>query len=1122
MTRSARTLTATAALLALASAARAADEQGPPLGTGRYEAAIARVCSEPDTDDYVGSLVQGEKLSVTLAVKKGSALLPRLTLVAPDGEEIAPPVLGKNGGKTLSLRGYVVPRTGRWAVRVAGADGTEGAYTVDFGVTPAADVRLKKYALNAQDDTRIDFEGLDGALLDVKLSWAVGDPPVILGAIEDPSHQPVPSVTVAAGRNSLSVKGAVLHSGDGTYGLHVLRTAGAPTVNVTLHVTPQERLASRKPIRLADTEPWLEAHDTPMRGIGGMVVHLKGGNFSSENPPTVLFGRERVTPVVRAADSLDVITPYIAAGTTVDVAVVGADGQGCVRPAYFQYVATPVVSDLVDDNDAAVRLGPAAGGATLWLRGSRFASDQTVRFGTVPATVLTVMNETRMRVVVPPSEGKVSIYVSDPFGHTGQSSFLYEYKSPPRFGAAPYSPPYGSLAGGNTITVSGTGFEPNDRIVFDGNEIATTYVDANHVRFVTPKGDAGTHTVGVRDRFDGFRAGPDFEFRGPPKVTSVVATGGACLDAAHVAAGGGGIVRISGTGFDATNVVRLGGGLGSVLSATDTTLTFVAGGAPIGAADLVVTDVYGQSVTKGAALELVGWADDTADCFPSLGAVDDLTARRGVLADFDGDGLEDDLVIVSSAVSPGSRQEFTRLFFHDATGFTDATGTNLPAARTDAAGADEWKASAVAVSDLDWDGSPDIVLAGPRVAAASGGSFEARLLLNDGGGSFAPDERGPEVRSEPWYCYDTYWGGTYRLFSPAAPTTGAATCAALGDIDSDGDDDLVVGSDHYRTGTLHIPLWVVSFQGEMGYGYYAGNYYSWNGSTVDAPALRVFENRLDWGEAFRDTSFVRLPRSEQNVGSMPAFHARDLALADVDGDDDLDIVVAWDDPRTVSPAGLASPGQAAPQTATRILVNDGSGSFSDQTDSWMPGPSGSEYWQADRLLVTDLDGDGDPDMVLVHRSGIDAWTGTPSHGTSALRILRNGGEGTGFVDVTAAALPSVPLAGTANDDLRGSALSVLDFDGDGLLDLVVGTTESLSNGTGGLAPSTRLLRGRAGLAFTSACTFLPAATSDSGEAGEIVIGDLSGSAAPTIVLLTETHPARSADGNNLRVLDWNE
>ena len=207
----------------------------------------------------------------------------------------------------------------------------------------------------------------------------------------------------------------------------------------------------------------------------------------------------------------------------------------------------------------------------------------------------------------------------------------------------------------------------------------------------------------------------------------------------------------------------------------------------------------------------------------------------------------------------------------------------------------------------------------------------------------------------------------------------------------------------------------------------------------------------------------------------------------------------------------------AARIATRVLINDGTGVFVDRTSTWMPAAAAPEFWQANRLALRDLDGDGKPDLVLVHGDGLDAYLGIPLHKRSALRVLRN--TGSAFTDVTATAIPVVSSVTT--DDYRGSALVVGDVDGDGIPDLLVGTPGVIRTPAGVRLRSTRLFLGNAtGPAFRDGTDFLPAATSDGGEAEDLLLTPLLATTDPTLVLVTEGKPQASAGGRYLRVFEW--
>jgi hypothetical protein len=1029
-------LTASLALvLSLAAASHAADPQGPTFGANRCRAAIARVCSEPDVDDYVASLLAGEKLTVTLAVDKRSALMPRLTLVGPDGVEFAPSALvTKRGGKSLSLRAFAAPTTGRWCVRVVGAGGSEGGYTIAFSVAAAPRSAAKNVIVDGARGATIAFQGIDGARLDVVAKWKDRRTQVVSASLAYPSGLVVGDVPATAKATSFTIKGAHLRGGDGTYTLRLAGTGVATGAAVTVRVTPQGRPRSARVMQLPDAEPYLDVLPGAVRGVPGVAVRLTGGNLPTTYAPTVLFGDVAASSYPSVdGKSIVVIPPELAGGANCSVAVLAKDGQACVRDAYFYCVPMPVVNDLVDSHGTPVRFGRATGGDAVFVRGTGFGPSQVVRFGAKDAALGTV-SSTQMGVVAPAGVGLVRLSVVDEFGRVVTSAF-------------------------------------------------------------------------------------EFGYLNAPTISSAVATGGARLDASHAAPGGGAVVTVSGANFDATDSVTLGGTACVVSASTGGTLTFTSSAAPIGPADLVVTDRAGQSATLAAALRISGWQDATAGRSPGRGDVDDLSALRGAVADFDGDGLAD-LVVCSDAKSPGTRAAHTRLFLSVSGTLADANAEKFPAPTTDAGGAvlDAWRADAVAVGDVAGTSAPDIVIAGQPVATDGAALREARIFANDGTGGFAFDASSPQVRNTPWNCTDAGTGLAYSLFSPDAPTGATATAIAVADLNGDGVKEIVVATDHFRTGALHLPLADVAFAGDVATTQNADANWSASGTTVDSPALRIFEKQN--GE-YVDVTFTRLPRGDASPGTSPAYHARDVKIADVDLDGRPDIVLTWDDPTSVTPFGLANPGADQARVATRVLINSGNGFYVDRTSTWMPNGGADEYWQADRLALADLNGDGYPDLVLVHRESVDAYTGSATYARSALRVLMNRGAiGPGFVDVTSTALPSVPLAGTKDDNLRGAAIAVLDVDGDGVLDIVVGTDAALAAGSGGAARSTRFLRGAAGAKFSDAGFFLPPTTRDTGEANDLVVGDFDGDGGRSLVFVSKSAPAKSALWQILRVFDW--
>jgi hypothetical protein len=159
------------------------------------------------------------------------------------------------------------------------------------------------------------------------------------------------------------------------------------------------------------------------------------------------------------------------------------------------------------------------------------------------------------------------------------------------------SPNSGPLAGGTSVTITGTGFTNASTVAFGASSASqVTFNSANKLTAISPAGSAGTVDVTVTTPVGGTSAtgsaGDKFTYTSGPTVTSVSPSSGP--------AAGGTTVTITGTGFTNGSTVKFGAtSAGSVTfnSATQLTATSPAGS---GVVDITVTTPSGTSLTSAA------------------------------------------------------------------------------------------------------------------------------------------------------------------------------------------------------------------------------------------------------------------------------------------------------------------------------------------------------------------------------------------------------------------------------------------------------------------------------------------------------------------------------------------
>ena len=231
------------------------------------------------------------------------------------------------------------------------------------------------------------------------------------------------------------------------------------------------------------------------------------------------------------------------------------------------------------------------------------------------------------------------------------------------------------------------------------------------------------------------------------------------------------------------------------------------------------------------------------------------------------------------------------------------------------------------------------------------------------------------------------------------------------------------------------------------------------------------------GSTFEEVTATHLPALDASVG--------DVDIGDVDGDGDLDLVLAdW------GPGSPMSNDGAPP----RLWLNDGTGVYADASSGRIP-PSPVRFsWE---IEFVDVDNDFDLDIVesckqcatsaLYHNDGTGSYGLSPqgmpqftnnyefepidldgddfldlvtiNDGPSAAEHVLRGDRGGGFVDATPELWPS-----DANPGYDDNVVTILDHDSDGDADFLIGSLDGpdrllVNDGSGQLTLTTAILDG---------------------------------------------------------------
>lgn len=314
---------------------------------------------------------------------------------------------------------------------------------------------------------------------------------------------------------------------------------------------------------------------------GGTTITLTGTNFYP-GAQVQLDGVDCTAESVNSDTSMTCVTPAHVAGT-IDVSVANPDAQSATKVGAFTYQGPPTITGISPGS------GRLAGGTAVSISGTNFFSGASVKIGGNTCTSLTVVSSTSISCTTPPGVGGTAdVMVTNADGQTDTSLGLYTYQAGPT--VTTVSPSGGPLAGGTTITITGTNFLTGATVKIGATDCTGISVDSvTQITCTTPAKSAGAYTVTVTNTDN--QAGSKtsgFTYQGAPTVGSISPAVGASA--------GGTLVTITGTNFlSGATVTVAGTACTSVNVASATTLTCLTGAHAAGSGVIAVTNADGQS-----------------------------------------------------------------------------------------------------------------------------------------------------------------------------------------------------------------------------------------------------------------------------------------------------------------------------------------------------------------------------------------------------------------------------------------------------------------------------------------------------------------------------------------------
>ncbi len=500
--------------------------------------------------------------------------------------------------------------------------------------------------------------------------------------------------------------------------------AGAGSITVTVTNTDAQ-FGSRATAYTYQAAPAITSI-SPVGGVtgGATALTINGTDFRAGATVTV-GGVVCAAPTVTPPALITCTTGAAAAGAS-DVVVTNTDAQTATSAGAYNYLDDPTVTLVT------ATAGTTAGGTTVMITGTNFAIGATATFDGTACTSPTVVPATFMTCVTPAhAAGAVNVAVTNLSGQSGTGVALFTYQAAPTVTSLSISA--GALAGGTTVTITGTGFITGAVATFGGVACAVT----NFTNITTLVcNTTGAHAAGVVDIVV---TNPDaqagtlasaYTYQAAPVVSYLTQNIGPLA--------GTSAVIITGTGFlTGATVTFDGGACTSILVETSVKITCITPAHAAGVVDVVVTnsDTQTSTLSNGytyvAAPTITAGAGGVTPGFSSVaGGVSLTIAGTGMLP---GATVVIGIKSCTGVVVAGDGNSLTCTSPSNSIGAYDVILTN-PDSQTVTWDTQYSYVSAPIVTSISPDGGP---LAGATAVTITGSGFLTGAIADFGGSACA-------------------------------------------------------------------------------------------------------------------------------------------------------------------------------------------------------------------------------------------------------------------------------------------------------------------------------------------------------------------------------------------------